>query len=94
MKPKEEIEEKSGIQRIDKAAGLPIVIFFILAYALFWGLNYLYAWIFGDASSFIDLTSFIGVLYYIVFLIPSFAPFIAAVIVTAIFDKKEGLRKE
>jgi membrane protease YdiL (CAAX protease family) len=72
---------------------LPILTFFLLTYAIFWGINYLYFWIFKNPNELINFNTFSGVLYYILFIIPSFGPFIAALIVTAIFDKKEDLRE-
>jgi len=86
---KENVENKEH----SRGVGLPILIYLVLTFAIFWGLNYIYFWIFGDTSGLANFSSITGVLYYILLVIPAFAPFIAAVIVTAIFDKKKGLKK-
>ncbi len=90
----EQVEEKKSMsQKLIKSDVLPILIFFFLTYVIFWGGGYLLFFIFGDMSLIINFSSFMGVLYYLIALIPAFGPFIAALIVTGIFEKKEGLKK-
>ena len=89
----QEVEKKTIKQQNNKSNALPILIFFLLAYVLFWGIGYLLFITLGDVSLLVNFSSFIGFLYYILALIPAFSPFFAAIIVTIIFDRKDGLKQ-
>jgi membrane protease YdiL (CAAX protease family) len=80
-------------QKTTKSNWLPVLVFFVLSYILFWGIGYLLFITLGDTSVLINFSSFMGILYYIIALVPAFSPFIAALVVTAIFEKKKGLKQ-
>jgi membrane protease YdiL (CAAX protease family) len=84
---------KSKNQKFNKSNLLPILIFFLLTYTIFWGGGYLLFQLFGDMNLLINFTSFMGIIYFIIALIPAFGPFIAALIVTSIFERKDGLKQ-
>ena len=86
-------DTKSINQKLNKSEVLPILIFFLLSYIIFWGGGYLLFQLFGDMSLLINVTSFMGIIYFIIALIPAFGPFIAALIVTGIFERKNGLKQ-